>query len=54
MNQTNKKDLELFRKHEKVIIKTFTKIINGEKFSAKEIKKIGKVRTEIKFRSFRE
>jgi len=49
MNKEDKKELERFKKNKKIIIKVFSRIVNKQKFSEKEIKKIGKVRTELKF-----
>ncbi len=54
MDKFDKKDFEIFKKNKKVIIETLAKIVNGEKFSEKEIKKIGKVRTELKFGALKE
>jgi len=49
MKKADKKDFEIFKKNKEIIIEIFAKIVNGEKFSEKEVKKIGKARTELKF-----
>ncbi len=49
MKKEDKIDLKIYKKNKKSLIEILAKIVNRDKFSEKELKKVGKIRIELKF-----